>query len=93
MNLTKEAKIHLATKVDNWKEAHGGLYKPGVTIFYGTYNPHETEGAKYLRCILMNVSLNKKELHQLKYTTNPEKICLLILNYTGYTGKVHEVIK
>ncbi len=74
MNLTKEAKIHLATKVDNYKllKINSTSYrrKDSDTLAFSkgrnrvqisSYNPHEIEGAKYLKDIWASLNNNNKE--------------------------------
>lgn len=111
MNLTNEAKIHLACEVDNYifSENHSTMiYKPEedrlISIVFN-YNPHEIEGAKYLRDILSSLT-TKQEIELCDFLPDggrrplfdcltygfqePADLVESILKVTNYKGKVWE---
>lgn len=109
MKLTKEAKIYLVVKVMGlfWIDSLHIKYKDGNYYTDGShYNPHEIEGAKYLRDLVNCLTEEQRDsvadefegvelLDDWKGWTpftlnNLDILCEAILNATGYKGKVWE---
>ena len=99
--LTKEAKIHLATKVDDMKFTEvgiGGSYfqKGGHTAWINDYNPNDPDSPycmKYFQRLVQEVNGDLEgaldDVFNLEYgICNLDEVIELILGQTGFKGEV-----
>lgn len=100
--LNKEAKIHLATKVDDWKyrlfnykcNPKEVFFKENKEVLIQDYNPNDPDSPycmKYLRGLLNGLPTAHRIGIQPYVNYNNLKMTIdMILEYTGFKGEVWE---